>query len=51
MALLRYAKTLAQVAKAAEGTPEFLHSRERSIRVVPHGVPLFSESTTIPELR
>ena len=34
MARLRYAKTLAQVAKAAEGNPEFLQSRVRSIRVV-----------------
>jgi len=34
MALLRYAKTMAQVAKAAEGNPEFLKSRVRSIRVV-----------------
>ena len=32
MARLRYAKTLAQVAKAAEGNPEFLQSRVRSIR-------------------
>jgi acetoacetate decarboxylase len=34
MARLRYAKTPAQVAKAAEGNPEFLQSRVRSIRVV-----------------
>ena len=34
MARLRYAKTMAQVAKAAEGNPEFLKSRVRSIRVV-----------------
>ena len=34
MPLLRYAKTMAQVAKAAEGNPEFLKSRVRSIRVV-----------------
>jgi acetoacetate decarboxylase len=34
MARLRYAKTMAQVAKAAEGNPEFLQSRVRSIRVV-----------------
>jgi len=34
MGRLRYAKTLAQVAKAAEGNPEFLQSRVRSIRVV-----------------
>src|SRR4030095_913593 len=34
MARLRYVKTLGQVAKAAEGNPEFLQSRVRSIRVV-----------------
>jgi acetoacetate decarboxylase len=34
MGRLRYAKTLAQVAKAAEGNPEFLQSRVRSVRVV-----------------
>jgi acetoacetate decarboxylase len=34
MALLRYVRTLGQVAKAAEENPEFLNSRVRSIRCV-----------------
>ncbi len=34
MATLRYVKTMEQVARAAEGNPEFLSSRVRSIRVV-----------------
>ena len=34
MGVLRYVKTLEQVAKAAEANPEFLSSRVRSIRLV-----------------
>jgi acetoacetate decarboxylase len=34
MSVLRYVKTMEQVAKAAEGNPEFLNSRVRSIRLV-----------------
>jgi acetoacetate decarboxylase len=34
MGVLRYVKTMEQVAKAAEGNPEFLNSRVRSVRLV-----------------
>ena len=34
MGVLRYVKTMQQVAKAAEGNPEFLDSRVRSVRLV-----------------